>query len=213
MKFSTVGREFVSGRPPGRRSASPAWARMTQSVTAFSLVCVMSSLSGCATPYQKRGLTGGYDDFRITEDTFEVKFAGDGYTRPEKVGKYVLRRASEVRLLHGFVSFLPLGQTDESGYMTMYSSSGQAHAYGDYQAAHAYGSSSGYGVTIRKPETSMRIKCFNEPSPEIEGLIDARQFLEYNFHEALAELDSERSLPSDRYDSPGKERTNAQDPP
>ena len=77
--------------------------------------------------------------------------------------------------------------------MTMYSSSGRAHTCGSYQSGHAYGTSSGYGATIRKPATFMRIKCFKDPPPALEGIIDARKFLEYNCPEALAELETERA--------------------
>ena len=162
-----------------------------------SLMCVLFAasavglLSGCATPYKPMGWTGGYDDFRITEDTFEVTFKGNGYTASERVSRYVFRRASEVTLLHGFTHFIPLFEADRTRFSTMYHSSGYATAHATGQTAHGYGSSTGYSSTIEKPGTTMRIRCFNEPVPELDGLIDAHDFLSYNYPEALAELEGE----------------------
>lgn len=177
--------------------------RTLSAVSMLFAVGILVSSFGCATPYQERGFLGGYDDYRITDDTFEVKFAGNGYTKPEQVRKYLLRRAAEVTLLHHFAHFLSLGQADESSYMTMYSSTGQAHAYGTYPNAHAYGSSTGYGTTIRKPATFMRIKCYKVPPPGLGDTVDARKFLEYNFPEALAEWDSEHTVAVTQPDGPG----------
>ncbi len=36
-------------------------------------------LIGCATPYQKVGLSGGYSDTRLQENVFTVNFRGNGY--------------------------------------------------------------------------------------------------------------------------------------
>ena len=71
--------------------------------------------SGCATPYQKAGLGGGYDDFLITRHAFEVTFRGNSHTREETVAKYLLRRASEVTLINGFTHFLPTAERDLTG--------------------------------------------------------------------------------------------------
>ncbi len=161
-----------------------------------AVVGVLVLAVGCATPYQKRGFLGGYDDFRITQDVFEVSFTGNGHTPREKVSRYVLRRASEVALTHGFTHFAPERELDHTVVGAVYSSSGHstAHAYGTGRGAYSYGhgSSSGYATPVVKPALTMRIRCFKTPAAAVEGLIDARDFLEYNFPEALAELEAVR---------------------
>lgn len=121
---------------------------------------------GCATPYQKMGYRGGYDDFRISADTVEVTFRGNGHTSRETVSRYLLRRASEVTLQSGYTHFAPLTETDHSA-VYVYGNDGKVRS----------------GV---KPRLTMRIQCFRSPRDDVPGLIDAQEFLEYNFPQALA---------------------------
>lgn len=60
---------------------------------------------GCATSYQKDGMTGGYTDKQLNEDTFYVSFRGNGWTKPDKVDAYFLRRCAEVAKEHGYELF------------------------------------------------------------------------------------------------------------
>lgn len=120
----------------------------------------------CATPYQKMGYRGGYDDFRIGEDTVEVTFRGNAHTSRETVSRYLLRRASEVTLKNGYTHFAPLSETDHSA-VYVYGNDGKVRS----------------GV---KPRLTMRIQCFRALQDDVPGLIDAQEFLEYNFPQALA---------------------------
>ena len=152
-------------------------------------------MAGCATPYQKSGLLGGYDDFRITQDTFEVSFKGNGYTSRSKVSRYVLRRAAEVTLLHEFTHFAPVRELDHSTVTMVHSSSGHGYAQAQGTSTGAqtwgHGYSTGASAPVVKPATTLRIRCFKEPPPDIDGLICAHDYLAYNYPDALAELDAQ----------------------
>jgi len=153
---------------------------------------VLILVAGCSTPYQKMGYTGGHDDFRVTENEFEITFRGNQYTREEQVSRFVLRRAAEVTLENGFTHFTSLFEHDRSRVGVHHSSSDStnmyANAYGSSVYGHGTTFSSGYSKIVVKPATSMRIRCFKTPLPEMEGLVDARGFLRYNFPEALDTL-------------------------
>jgi hypothetical protein len=75
------------------------WAKM-------SAACAAVMLWGCATAYQPAGATGGYTDQKIDDNTVEVSFRGNGFTAPEKVHYYLLRRCAEVTIRDGYNYFV-----------------------------------------------------------------------------------------------------------
>jgi hypothetical protein len=70
--------------------------------TLYLAVAVCVALCGCATAYQKSGLTGGYTDRRLTDSTYYVDFAGNGYASGERVHMFFLYRCAELTLEKGF---------------------------------------------------------------------------------------------------------------
>jgi len=145
-------------------------------------------VAGCATPYQKMGFGGGYDDFRVTENEFEITFRGNGHTAQEQVSRYVLRRASEVTLQNGYTHFEPMAEQDRTRVGYYHASHGTAYAPRGTRTV--YGSSSGYSKPIVKPAKAVRIRCYKPPLPQVEGLVDAEAFLRYNYPEALVQRES-----------------------
>ena len=154
--------------------------------TSILLACL-----GCATPYQKVGSNGGYDDFRINASDFEVTFRGNAHTSEETVSKYILRRASELTLQHGFTHFIRLSERDLTRVGRSWSSSGANYAYVFPYAGSVlgYGSYHGHIDPRVAPTTSIRIRCFAPPLPNNDGMINAREFMSYNFPVALAKMD------------------------
>ncbi len=63
-------------------------------------------LVACATPYQKLGATGGYEDFPISGNSYHVSFHGNGLIGSAKVNQYFLRRCAEITLEKGFDFFV-----------------------------------------------------------------------------------------------------------
>src|SRR5580693_3721275 len=81
--------------------STPTW--LSFAAVIFSLTL---ALTGCATPYQQKGLGGGYADTRIDSDTAIVSFRGNGFTDRDKVQAYLLRRCAEVTLAGGYDYFI-----------------------------------------------------------------------------------------------------------
>ena len=62
--------------------------------------------TACATPYQKKGLRGGYDDTQLSDNMFRVSFESNNAVSAATTSDYVLLRSAEVTLEHGFSWFI-----------------------------------------------------------------------------------------------------------
>lgn len=145
----------------------------------FSLIAV-----GCATPYQQRGFRGGYSDARIGEDTALVSFKGNGYTSKERVQLYLLYRCAEVTRRYGYDYFLVTNGGTEAGtsYVSNYTATTTASAYGTansaFGSAHTFGS--GTTIPIHEYGTDAMIKMFKgHKPPDDPNAYDARETLQY----------------------------------
>jgi hypothetical protein len=83
---------------PGVASAT------VSSVRVLALLSVVAT--GCVTPYQAKGLTGGYEQVQINDRSYEVWFHGNGYTSSSYAEQGAMRRAAELtvgRAMAGFI--------------------------------------------------------------------------------------------------------------
>lgn len=69
------------------------------------------ALSGCATGYSSKGLTGGFSETRLGERSYQVRFEGNGLASQERVSSFLLRRCAELTLENGFRWFALAGTT------------------------------------------------------------------------------------------------------
>jgi hypothetical protein len=123
------------------------------------------SSAGCVTKYKPHNHQGGYSDYRIATDVFSVSFRGNAATREEIVEKYLFRRASELTLEHEFRYFVVLSEQGR----TRSSSVGY----------------SGVKFPVVAPGMAVRIQCFRERPTDMEAVIDAVDFMRFNFPEEL----------------------------
>lgn len=125
-------------------------------------------IQGCASPYQKHGIGGGYSETQLDENVFKVSFRGNGYTQRERVEDFTLLRSAELALEHGYQYFAVIDDnsyTSHSTYTTPTHSytTGSAYVYGNS----VYGSATttttgGQTYLISKPSSSNTIVCFKE---------------------------------------------------
>jgi TonB family protein len=66
---------------------------------------LMLGLSGCASPYDSSGLTGGYSEQQLEPGIWRVRFDGNGYTTPETVQTFWLYRCAELAKQQGYDGF------------------------------------------------------------------------------------------------------------
>lgn len=170
----------------------------------FVVFVFFLALGGCQTPYQPEGIGGGYEDIRLSDDTFEIRARGNGYSTEAHTRNIVLLRASELAKQNGFSHFLILDgsmKTTEKTYTSPgYSTTtGHANVYGNVNSS-VYGntvssvySGTAYGTsntTYMPPQTHTianqhgRIiaKMLNAPAP---GAMDANMIYD-QLHPKLA---------------------------
>ena len=148
----------------------------------FLLLLLCLSLVGCATGYQRQGLTGGYSDTKIQDDIFKVSFRGNAYCYQGRAEDFVLLRSAEVALENGYKYFIIIdgkSSTDTQAYTTPITSNtqGMVNMYGNqgsYSGTTYY--SGGQTYIFHKPSTSNTIKCFKEKPENIPAMLyDAEQ--------------------------------------
>jgi len=149
------------------------------------LLLIVLFLSGCATGYQKQGLTGGYTDMKIQDDIFKVGFKGNAKCSLERAEDFTLLRCAEVAIENGYAYFVVIdGKSGvrTSSYTTPLvahtsgSSSGsvdvqidnirngQAAGSGTYSGTYSENTyfTGGETYIFRKPSTTNTIKCFKQ---------------------------------------------------
>jgi hypothetical protein len=87
---------------------------MRNALSAVCLGAVVFGLTGCATPYQKSGFTGGYTDKHLRDDLYFVEFAGNGVISRAQVAEYFYRRAREVCTENGYSDYRVVDPKDNS---------------------------------------------------------------------------------------------------
>lgn len=87
-------------------------ARLAVVATLFTL-----SVSGCATAYQSKRLSGGFEETRLGDGMYQVRFQGNGYTSQDRASQFLLRRCAELTLEHG-QRYFALGGVDRQTSMS-----------------------------------------------------------------------------------------------
>ena len=131
-------------------------------------IIVTLLIQGCATSYQKSGLSGGYSETQLDENIFRISFRGNGYSGRERVADFTLLRSAELAMENGFQYFAVVdanASTSRSTYTTPTRSNTTGSAYGS--GNYAYGRSTttttgGQTYNISKPSSSNTIVCFKE---------------------------------------------------
>jgi hypothetical protein len=93
-----------------RRAASD----MTLRLLRVFILLSATALTACSTQYGQTGLTGGFTDKMVSEDTGVIVVSGNGFTSPEKVESMLLLRASEMTMQSGHQRFSLLTIEDQA---------------------------------------------------------------------------------------------------
>ncbi len=70
--------------------------KLTSVKKIFGILVLCFILVGCATPYQPKGLMGGFEDISLGDNKHKITWGGNGYTSKAKLIYYTERRASEI---------------------------------------------------------------------------------------------------------------------
>ena len=73
----------------------------------ITILCTFGTTGCVPTPYksQEWNFLGGYSETKVQEDTYDIHFKGNAFTKREAVIDYALLRSAEVALEHQCVAF------------------------------------------------------------------------------------------------------------
>lgn len=135
----------------------------------ISIIAVAAMLlSGCATPYQSTGYTGGHTYERFEEDLFAVSFGGNGFTSMKRTRDFCLLRCAEVTLEYQFKFFSIERVIDKSGVDrvdlgTTSNTTGSVNVSGNYGYYNGMTTTTTNTVSVYKPGITYVIRCYDEP--------------------------------------------------
>lgn len=152
----------------------------------FVAVFFLLALSGCATPYGKYGLLGGFTDSRIDENTFSISVDTNGFTSQQTTSMQALYRAAELTVENGFDYFVVLNEASNPTSMAMAMpgnsmSNTTINAYGSTAYARTTTTSAPTTIVpVAFPNSTLTIKSFKGGKPEGAGnAYDARSVMKY----------------------------------
>jgi len=142
-------------------------------------VAIIIALAGCATPYQKDGLTGGFTETQLSDNVWRVSFRGNGYTSGTRAEDYALLRCAELTLEKGFTHFgLMAGNvSNDVGAVTMpttTTTTGFVSGYGIYSGSST--TTGGQTFFVSSPTADNMVVMF-KGKPEIQGMIFDAKFV------------------------------------
>lgn len=121
-------------------------------------------LSGCATGYQDNNLFGGFEETRIKENSWIVRFKGNAYTSASKSADYCLMRCAEVCLENGYSHFI-LVDSNESTKTSTFTTPQSSHTTGYVAGNNFYANTNTYGGqthTMHRPRSTNTILALTE---------------------------------------------------
>jgi hypothetical protein len=125
-----------------------------RSVYLFSLALIVL-VTGCSTPYQSDGFTGGYEETQVRENTWTVRFRGNGYTKASRAADFCLLRCAEICYENGYNYFVIVDSTEDS-LQASYSTPAQTYTTGYVSGNSFQANSYTYGGQVyhfNKPRT------------------------------------------------------------
>lgn len=142
----------------------------------------MLMLFGCATGYHPMSLTGGFEDFKLSNDTYSVKFLGNEYTNRDLAYKYTLRRSAELTMQNGYRYFKVIDSNSSVSRSTYQTPVTETTTVDSNHSKHKHHRSTtsttvisgGQEVTVEIPTTLMKIKMFKN---NVDGALDANIIL------------------------------------
>ena len=132
-------------------------SRLMLSKVLATLIISLLVLSGCATPYQDKGFTGGFEETRLDVDVYQIRFSGNGLTGEQRAFDFAFLRAAELTLEAGYSYFVVL---DGKDWVDASTGSGKAntHCYdwfGQTKCSTRYNNN-----RTEKPRSSRMIQMF-----------------------------------------------------
>ena len=146
---------------------------MTQALSFLTMVAISILQIACATSYQPKSLTGGYEDYQLQNNLFEVSFEGNGYTSESRARNFALYRAAEVSLENGYRYFEVLSSS-RGNRNSVIRGRTTASVRPDYAGGYTVQANQSPDIVVRRPRYTIMIRLVEE---ETSNAMSARQVL------------------------------------
>jgi hypothetical protein len=150
------------------------------SVARIAVLLASTLLVGCATPYEKNGLLGGFDETQIAPNVWRVSFQGNGYTSSDRAEDLVLLRSAELTVQNGY-SYFGLASSrlsaSQMAYTTPVTTTTSASAYALGNTAYGTATSISYGGNtnfVSMPSAKNTVVMFKDRPDSASMIFDAR---------------------------------------
>ena len=160
----------------------------------FLQLCLLLAACSCVTPYQPKGLTGGYSEEQVSENSFRVFFLGNPQTSPAQASDFALLRASELALEHGYAYLAIIDTADDE--LTSYRELTPVQStttHGQIQTSTTVTPV----ITFVNHNSSHTVVFHEELPPRVEGAVGARateRVLQDSWSIAVGEIVDARRL-------------------
>jgi hypothetical protein len=175
---------------------------------ALAGLLAIAALAGCATGYQKRGVTGGYTDSKIDDTHYIVKFDGNGFADKDRVWHFWIYRCAQLTKEKGYTYFSLESVANKLKNTSFNPDDDQPHladtvlrgdADGHVIDVHGGGVSYIYvpGQTITTWHSNALVTMYNSDIPEQRAVYHAQTIID-----ALAEYirTNGKSMPPDQHE-------------
>lgn len=88
--------------------------RQLLNVLLMALAVLLILITGCATPYQKMGCLGGFEDTHLKDNIYYVNVQTNAFTGQVTAMQYFHRRAKEICLENGYTDYRIFNERDTS---------------------------------------------------------------------------------------------------
>jgi hypothetical protein len=134
------------------------------------IISILLLVTSCATPYQSKGLGGGYTDSKLAGDnTYMVNFQGNSYTSADEAYKSALRRCAELTKQNGYSYFVIFDSSTSmrtSTYVTPVQSATDSVYTGAVYENNDNAYIEGNVNIVKRPYVSISIKMYKNSVPQ-----------------------------------------------
>lgn len=131
----------------------------------FIVFSLSLALGACQTGYQKTSFTGGFEEIKLSEDSYRISVRGNGFTSTERAEEIALLRASELTISSGYDRFVVVGGSGVSEQFSG-SSAVQTNRIGNTLITTG-------GDPVMKPRGNIVIRMLRPKDPAYAGGMDA----------------------------------------
>lgn len=127
-------------------------------------------IAACATAYQPKGLTGGFNETQLSDDSYRVSFTGNGFTDADRATDFFLLRCAELALENGYPYFEISEMQDQSTTGTIHTpatttTTGTLTGYGNTAYVNAQSTTTGgYSTQFTRPGVASLVRFLRQRS-------------------------------------------------